>query len=167
MEEWKGLRRRWRKGITLSLKGEKRAFRSKFLIFNSPLHPVSDLLGKKRKLLSKWGGRIQPRYVLIPLFLGIREKVVPVGMRDLLVSILDLNKPYEGGNLLFLSLSRRGDESAAPEGRRALTVESLMTPKSWDPDSFVEHQKGVMKHLSHLFPFLEETYRVYGLGLGE
>jgi phytoene dehydrogenase-like protein len=95
--------------------------------------------------------------VLIPLFLGIREKVVPVGMRDLLVSILDLNKPYEGGNLLFISLSQKGDESEAPEGRRALIVESLMIPKRWDPDLFVEHQKGVMKHLNHLFPFLEEN----------
>jgi phytoene dehydrogenase-like protein len=146
----------WRKGITLSLKGEERTFRSKFLIFNSPLHCISNLLGKKKRRLSKWGRRIPPRYVLIPLFLGIREKVVPVGMRDLLVSILDLNKPYEGGNLLFISLSQKGDESEAPEGRRALIVESLMIPKRWDPDLFVEHQKGVMKHLNHLFPFLEE-----------
>jgi phytoene dehydrogenase-like protein len=148
--------RGWRKGVTLSLKGEERAFRSKFLIFNSPLHRFSNLLVKKGRRLSKWGGRVSPRYVLIPLFLGIRERVVPVGMRDLLVSILDLNKPYEGGNLLFLSLSQKGDELEAPDGRRALTVESLMIPKRWDPDLFVEHQKGVMKHLYHLFPFLEE-----------
>jgi phytoene dehydrogenase-like protein len=159
IEEIGGVERvekRWRKGITLSLKGEERTFRSKFLIFNSPLHCISNLLGKKKRRLSKWGRRIPPRYVLIPLFLGIREKVVPVGMRDLLVSILDLNKPYEGGNLLFISLSQKGDESEAPEGRRALIVESLMIPKRWDPDLFVEHQKGVMKHLNHLFPFLEE-----------
>ncbi len=159
IEEIEGLERLergWRKGVTLSLKGHRRAFRSKFLIFNSPLHRLSTLLGKKGRLLSKWGERIPPRYVLIPLFLGIREKVVPVGMRDLLVSILDLNKPYEGGNLLFLNLSQKGDETEAPDRRRALTVESLMIPKKWDPDSFVEHQKGVMKHLYHLFPFLEE-----------
>jgi phytoene dehydrogenase-like protein len=148
--------KRWRKGITLSLKGEERAFQSKFLILNFPLHRFSSLLSKKERLLSKWGGRIPPRYVLIPLFLGIREKAVPVGMRDLLVSISDLNKPYEGGNLLFLSLSQKGDELEAPEGRRALTVESLMISKRWDPDFFVEHQKGVMKHLNHLFPFIEE-----------
>jgi phytoene dehydrogenase-like protein len=81
-------------------------------------------------------------------------------MRDLLVSILDLNKPYEGGNLLFISLSQKGDESEAPEGRRALIVEGLMIPKRWDPDLFVEHQKGVMRHLNHLFPFLEEHIEV-------
>jgi phytoene dehydrogenase-like protein len=146
----------WRKKVILSTKKSEKTFRSQFLIFNSPLHRLSDFMGRKGGLLSKWIKRIQPRYVLIPLFLGIREKAVPIGMRDLLVSILDLNKPYEKGNLLFLSLSQKGDESMAPDGRRALTVESLMIPKEWSPDSFVEHQKGVMKHLSYLFPFLKE-----------
>jgi hypothetical protein len=31
-----------------------------------------------------------------------------------------------------------------------------MVPEEWDSDSFAEHQKGVMKHLSYLIPFLEE-----------
>ena len=57
--------------------------------------------------------------------MGIRDKVVPGGMRDLLVSIRDLEKPYEEGNVLCLRLSPRGDEGEAPEGRRALTVQSL------------------------------------------
>jgi hypothetical protein len=148
--------KRWGRGITVSLRGDPNAFRSKFLILNSPLHRVSGLLGNKGRLLSKWGKRISPRYALMPLFLGVRESVIPVGMRDLLVSILDLNKPYEGGNLLFLSLSQKGDEVEAPDGRRALTVESLMVPEKWDSDSFAEHRKGVMKHLSYLLPFLEE-----------
>jgi phytoene dehydrogenase-like protein len=159
IEEIDGLERvekRWRNGVILVTKKNEKTFQSQYLIFNSPLYRLSTLLGEKRRLLSKWGDRIQPRYVLIPLFLGIREKVVPVGMRDLLVSILDLDKPYEGGNLLFLRLSQKGDETEAPDGRRALTVESLMIPKRWDPDSFTGHQKGVMKHLFHLFPFLEE-----------
>jgi phytoene dehydrogenase-like protein len=77
-------------------------------------------------------------------------------MGDLLVSILDLNKPYEAGNLLLLNLSQKGDETEAPDGRRALTVESLMIPKMWDKDSFTKHQKGVMEHLCHIIPFLEE-----------
>ena len=156
IERVERVEKRWRRGMVLSLKGDARGFRSKFLIFNSPLHRLSTLLGKKGRLLSKWGERIPPRYVLIPLFLGIREKVIPVGMRELLVSISDLNKHYEGGNLLFLSLSQKGDETEAPDGRRALTVESLMIPEKWDSDSFAEHQKGVMKHLYYLIPFLEE-----------
>ena len=107
----------WRKGFTLSLEGDPRVFRSQFLIFNSPLHRISSLLGKKGKELLKWGKKIKPLYVMIPLFLGIHEKVIPVGMKDLLISILDLEKPYDDGNVLFLSLSPKGDETKAPEGK--------------------------------------------------
>jgi len=145
-----------KKGFTFSLKKEQRMLRSKFLVLNSPLHHLSKLLGKKRKLLSRWEEKIEPKYALFPIFLGIREKVIPVGMRDLLVSIMDLEKPYEEGNVLFLSLSKKGDEAQAPEGKRALTVQSFMAFGEWDENSFIEHQKGVMKHIRNLIPFLEK-----------
>jgi phytoene dehydrogenase-like protein len=122
---------------------------------NSPLHCLSNLFGKKGKALSRWGKKIRPRYVRVPFFLGIRERVIPVGMRNSLVSILNLQKPYEGGNLLFLSLSRKGDENQAPEGKRALTVQSLMSFGGSRKDSISDLQDGVMNHLKHLFPFLE------------
>lgn len=147
---------KWGKGFILSLEEDQRVFQSKVLILNSPLHRLSNLLSKKEKRLSKVGMKIQPWYILLPLFFGIREKVVPVGMEDLLVSILDLEKPYEGGNLLFLSLSPRGDETQAPERRRALTVESLIPFGKRDPDSVMDHRKDVMRHLHWLFPFLED-----------
>jgi len=158
MEEVEGVKKvemRWRNGFTLSLEGERKEFQSQFLIFNSPLHRVSSLLGKKGKELLKWGKKIKPLYMMIPLFLGIREKVIPVGMKDLLISILDLEKPYDDGNVLFLSLSPKGDETKAPEGRRALTVEGLMNVGKWEQTLLVDYQEGVMKHLYHLFPFLE------------
>jgi len=151
------VKKEWRKGFTLSLKGGKRVFQSKSLIFSSPLQGFSNLLGKMGKLLSTWNEKIKPRYVLLPLFLGIREKGVPVGMKDLLVSILDLKKPYEGGNILFIALSPKGDEAEAPQGKRALTVESLIPMRKWDQSCLMEHQKGVMEHLNHLFPFLEKN----------
>jgi len=147
----------WRKGLTLSLEGEPRAFRSQSLILNSPFHRISPLIGKKGEGLSKWQKRIKPLYVMIPVFLGIREKVVPVGMEDLLISILDLEKPYADGNVLFLSLSAKGDETRAPEGKRALTVESLMDVEKWGQTLLVDYQQGVLKHLYHLFPFLESA----------
>ena len=146
----------WRKGLTLFLEGDPKEFRSDFIIFNSPLHHISSLLGKKGKELIKWGERIKPRYVMIPLFLGVREKVIPVGMRDLLISILDLEKPYQAGNVLFIFLSPRGDKSQAPEGRRALTVGGLMELKKWEQPLLVDYQKRVMEHLYHLIPFLED-----------
>ena len=145
----------WRKGLTLSLEGDPRVFGSRFLILNSPLHRISSIMGKKAKELLKWQKKIKPLYVMIPLFLGIREKVIPVGMKDLLISILDLEKPYEDGNVLFLSLSAKGDETRAPEGKRALTVETLMDVKKWGQTLLVDYQQGVMGHLYHLFPFLE------------
>jgi hypothetical protein len=103
----------------------------------------------------RWQERIKPHFVLIPIFLGIREKVIPIGMKDLLVSILDLEKPYQDGNVLFLSLSPRGDETQAPEGRRALTVESLMGLEKWEQTLSVDDQHGILNHLVHLIPFLE------------
>jgi phytoene dehydrogenase-like protein len=145
----------WRKGFTLSLEGDPRVFQSKFLIINSPLHQISSLLGKKGKELLKWGKKIKPLYMMIPLFLGVREKVIPVGMKDLLVSILDLDKPYDNGNVLFLSFSPKGDETKAPEGRRALTVESIMEVRKWGETLLVDYQREVMKHLCHIIPFLE------------
>jgi phytoene dehydrogenase-like protein len=158
IEEIEGVEKidkKWRRGFELSLKGETSILRSRFLLFNSPLHHLSHLLAKKDKKLSRWGEKIKPRYALLPLFLGIDEKVVPVGMRDLLVSILDLEKPYEGGNLLLLHLSPKSDGEWAPEGKRAVTVESLIPAEQRDPSFLDEHLKGVMRHLHHLFPFLE------------
>jgi phytoene dehydrogenase-like protein len=163
IEEIDGVRKvntEWRKGFTLFLEGDPRVFRSKFLIFNSALHRISSLQGRTGKRLSKWGKQTQPLYVVVPLFLGIHEKVVPVGMKDLLISILDLDKPYQDGNVLFLSLSPKGDETKAPEGRRALIVESLMDPKKWEQAPPHDYPKAVMEHLSHLFPFLEEQMEV-------
>lgn len=144
-----------RKGQVLFLDGDQMVFRSNVLIFNSPLHRISSLLGQKGEGLLKWQKRIKPLYVMIPIFLGIREKVIPVGMKDLLVSLLDLGKPYQDGNLLFLSLSPKGDGTQAPKGNRALTVESLMEFEKWEQTLLVDYQYGVLKHLVHLFPFLE------------
>ena len=145
-----------RRGVSLTLEGSPAVFRSQFLIINSPLHRISPFLGKKRKGLSKWEKRIKPLYMMIPLFLGIHEEVVPVGMKDLLLSIMDLEKPHDDGNLLFLSLSAEGDETRAPAGKRALTVESLLEVGKWEQTPLVGYQQAVMKHLCHLFPFLED-----------
>jgi phytoene dehydrogenase-like protein len=145
-----------RNGFTLSLEGNPEVFRSRFLIVNSPLHRISSFLGKKGKGLLKWGRRIKPLYGIIPLFLGIREKVIPVGMKDHLISLSDLERPYEDGNLLFLSMSPRGDKTRAPEERRALTVEGFMDAGKWDQIDLGSYQQKVMEHLYHLFPFLDD-----------
>jgi phytoene dehydrogenase-like protein len=156
IESVKRVEKGWRKGFALSLEGDRRVFGCRSLLLNSPLHCFTDLLGKTGKSLSPWMKRIQPRYVLYPCFMGIRDKVVPVGMGDLLVSIRDLEKPYEEGNVLCLRLSPRGDEREAPEGRRALTVLSLAPFRSWTQLSLA-HQESIMNHLRRLIPFLEQN----------
>ncbi len=146
----------WRKGVSLLLMGEKIPYRSRFFLLNAPLHSLSTIFRKKRNPFSKWEERIRPRYVLVPFFLGIHEKVIPIGMENLLVSILNLEKPYEGGNLLFLGLSKSREEHQAPEGKRALTVSSFLPYESLTEDVFSKLQDEVMAHLNHLFPFLDE-----------
>ena len=160
VEEIEGVERiskKWRRGFIVSLEGDRRLFQSKLLILNSPLHRLSTLMDGRRKRLLRWEKRIQPQYVLLPFFLGIREKVIPVGMKDLLISILDLKKPYDKGNLLFLAFSPKGDETNAPEGKRALTVVSLVLFEDWVRSSLIGHQESVMRHLEHLFPFLDSN----------
>ena len=145
----------WRKECTLTLEGNPAVFRSQFLVINFPLHRSSPFLGKRRKEFIKWEKKIRPLYKTIPLFLGVHEKVIPVGMENLVISILDLGKPYEDGNVVLLSLSPKGDKTRAPEGKRALTVESLMDVGKWGQTPLADYQQGVMRHLYHLFPYLE------------
>lgn len=52
-------------------------------------------------------------------------------------------------------MSPKGDKTKAPEERRALTVEGLIDAGKWDQTHLADYQRGVMKHLYHLFPFLE------------
>lgn len=142
-------------GFTLILKEERQVCRSRLLVLNAPFHNLAHLYGKKRNPFLRLKKKIRPRYILIPFFFGIREKVIPVGMRDLLVSLLCLEKAYEGGNLLLVGLSPKGDESQAPQGRRALTVLGLLPFERSTKEALSDLQKGVMNHLKHLFPFFE------------
>jgi hypothetical protein len=158
VEEIEGVERlefKWRKGISLSSSGDPRGWQGDSLILNSPLHKLRNFMGEKKgRQWSKWEKKIQPRFALIPVFVGIRERAVPVGMKDHLVSLMDSEKSFEGGNVLFITLSPKGDTHQAPEKKRALVVEGLIPFGKWDPVSIEEYHNGVMKHLHHLIPFL-------------
>jgi phytoene dehydrogenase-like protein len=157
--------KKWRKGFTIST-GDGSVLRCDCLILSMPLHRLGVFLEKKNRILLNWGRKVRPRYVLFPFFLGIREKVVPVGMKDLLASVFDIERPYEVPNPLFLSFSPRGNETEAPEGKRALTVESPMPFGALDETLLAGHQKGVMKHLNHILPFLESHMEFIDSGWG-
>ncbi len=151
--------REWRKGFTLHLEENRRIIRSRTLVINCPLHRLPNFQGKGGRQLDYWKSHLEPRYVLYPFFLALREKGIPVGMRDLLVSVSDPGKPYDGGNLLYLSISPEGDRSKAPEGNRALTVESLLpwdkVKAGWNPHWMDEQRESVLRHLGQLIPFLD------------
>jgi len=162
VEEIEGVKkvtREWRKGFALHLEEDRRIIRSRTLIINCPLHRLSDFQGKGRRQLDHWRSLVEPRYVLYPFFLALREKGIPVGMRDFLVSVSDPGKAYDGGNLLYLSISPEGDRSKAPEGNRALTVESLLrwdkVKEGWNPLWMDEQRESVLRHLGQLIPFLD------------
>lgn len=81
------------------------------------------------------------------LFLGVRNDVVPVGMSDELLCFLqypDLNRVFS------ISLSRRDDNSTAPDGMRAVTVIFPFLPaQSGSP-------KILLDQVGRLIPFLKD-----------
>jgi phytoene dehydrogenase-like protein len=143
-------------GWTLDLAEERRTLRCRTLVLNSPLHYHSSLQGGWRAALEKWSRRIRPGYVLYPLFLGILDRVVPVGMGEEFVSVLDPGRPWEGGNLLLVGLSSAGDETQAPSGRRALSAQALIPWQRWDPQELPAIEGRMMAHLRSVIPFLDE-----------
>ncbi|MGQ9509499.1 MAG: hypothetical protein ACUVTN_08905 [Thermodesulfobacteriota bacterium] len=156
LEELDHMEKRGRDGFHLFLKKESSSIPFKFMILNAPIQHLYSRFEFLQKNLSKWVNRVKPSHIILPLLIGIRERVIPVGMKDLLISVLDLEKSYEDGNLLFLSLSPKGDESQAPEGRRALLVEGLVSTDKLDQKSLEYFQKGVISHLGHIIPFFED-----------
>ena len=150
------VRRHWRRGFRIVSREDGKEFGSHFLILNAPLHRLADLRGEGGKWIVKQEARIQPRYVWVPLFLGVRDRVIPVGMKDLLVSVKNLDRPYASGNILLISLSPEGDETQSPEGRRAMTVQSLVPVSALNETSFMEHREAVISHLRRLIPFLDD-----------
>jgi hypothetical protein len=81
-------------------------------------------------------------------------------MKDRVVSLSELGKSPEDGNLIYIALSPWGDETQAPEGRRSLTVESLLSYEKMkeiqDQDAYLKHRDAVMNHLRKIIPFLED-----------
>ena len=79
-------------------------------------------------------------------FIGIMDQGVPVGMRHGVICLPDYARPDD---LFSLALSRHGDESAAPHGKRALTV--------WYPFKTPDRdQPGVqIDQVREIIPFLD------------
>ena len=95
--------------------------------FSEPFPEMVPQRGNRVSLLTT-GGPVESATVLLntrgPLrdsimFIGITDQAVPVGMRHGVICLPDYSRPDD---LFSLTLSRHGDESAAPRGKRALTA---------------------------------------------
>ncbi len=80
-------------------------------------------------------------------FMGIREEAVPVGMAQNVLCLPDYYRPEQ---VFTLSLSAKGDESAAPRGMRTLTA------SSWFPSGTVDRRDELTRVISRLMPFLDQ-----------
>ena len=101
------------------------------------------------------GGMAESRAVLLNTrghlrdsfnFIGIMDQGVPVGMRHEVICLSDYARPDD---LFSLALSRHGDESAAPRGKRALTV--------WFPFLTSDHDQPrvLIDPILEIIPFLD------------
>jgi len=155
IEKIKNIERRFKERFLINLSEEDRVLESKFLILNCPFRNILSFMKDEKGRIFKWKSLIRPYYVILPSFLGIQEKVVPVGMKDLIVSIFNPKRSYENGNLIYLSLSPKGNEEMAPRNKRALVVEYLIPFKNLNSRQ-KNYKKDLMTHLNHIIPFLED-----------
>jgi hypothetical protein len=95
--------------------------------FSEPFPELVPQRGKRAGLLSA-SGISEPRAILLNTrgpfkdsftFIGIMDQCVPVGMRHGVICLPDYARPED---LFSIALSRSGDETAAPRGKRALTI---------------------------------------------
>jgi phytoene dehydrogenase-like protein len=80
-------------------------------------------------------------------FMGIMDQGVPVGMRHGVICLPDYNRPDD---LFSLTLSRHGDESAAPRGKRALTAWFPLRA----PDR--DQRESLLDPIREIIPFLDD-----------
>jgi phytoene dehydrogenase-like protein len=73
------------------------------------------------------------------LYLGVKD-VFDDDLAPYHQLVLDAPLPVSKGHSLFVTLSKRGDTKAAPEGFRAVTVSCHAPASAWDGLSDSEHQ---------------------------
>lgn len=79
-------------------------------------------------------------------FIGIREEAVPVGMAQNVLCLPDYSLPER---VFALSLSAKGDESAAPRGMRTLTASACFLSGAAERDELT-------RVIGRLMPFLDQ-----------
>lgn len=88
-----------------------------------------------------------PQSDLSPIYLGIRDTVIPVGMCPEVLFLPDYRMPRD---FIALSLSANDDVARAPQGMRVLRMSY-----SFEQNSAVDMQ-ALIDHINRLIPFLKD-----------
>ena len=123
--------------------------------FSEPFPEMVSQRGKQIGLMTT-SGPVESRAVLLNTrggfrdsfnFIGIMDQGVPVGMRHGVICLPDYSRPDD---LFSLTLSRQGDESAAPRGKRALTA--------WFPFRAPDRDQAgtLLDPIREIIPFLDD-----------
>lgn len=101
----------------------------------------SGKLTESRAVLLNTSGQIRSSFNCI----GILDQGVPTGMRHGIICLPDYDRPDD---LFSLALSRHGDESAAPRGKRALTAWfPFRTPDRDQPGALIDPIRKIIPFL--------------------
>lgn len=129
--------------------------------FSEPIPDLVEQRGNKVGLVAT-GGLTESGAVLLNTrgqlkdgyhFIGIMDQGVPVGMRHGTICLSDYARPEE---LFSLTLSRHGDESAAPCGKRALTAWFPFRASERDrPGALTGPIQGIIPFLDHFTDALQ------------
>jgi phytoene dehydrogenase-like protein len=144
------------------LKGEGKPISSRVFIGDIPPTQLRKLIPtafSERRWAEK-GKRLWPQHFILSLNLGIDAQGIPVGLGDCVVSLRDLDAPYENGNLLMVFTGPEG--VGTPSGKRSVTVNAFVPVASGKLVS--AEIKGVIEdmliHLLEIAPFLDRSIRL-------
>lgn len=134
-------------------------------IGNIELHRLFDLFEDPRKPRA-WQKRLdqfQPSFARCMMFLGVREKVLPVGMKSQLIFIADPARPLVEDNMVFLQVIPQEKGAKEENPIHLLQISFLLPyPKQMEGDfsdfnrNFFRVSEKVYEHIKWLIPYLEQ-----------
>lgn len=91
------------------------------------------------------------------LYLAIDDRVVPVGMKENVILLTQPSAPVSTHNLAFVSLSPPDSKEYAPEGKRLVSVTTIVDPEDGElsPQEARQISDDLLNRLRDLIPFLD------------
>ena len=124
---------------------------------------IEELRLNKVPVIDRGEARIHP----VRFYLGVEDKVIPLGMEDNLLLMREDDGGPLGLKCYFLALSPAGSDMA-PEGKRSLTVTSFLSAESlvdMEKEQADEIRDDLLRSLESVIPFLGEGLDHYSSDL--